>query len=103
MHYDIGLKIVHTTDFEYQNLYIRILTEFPDGKLLTQTLPIDFADYTGLWYGKCTGEICSLRVTLQENALFDQVGDHSFKIIQYMRMDPVPGIKEVAMILDERT
>ncbi|MBK8502364.1 MAG: gliding motility lipoprotein GldH [Saprospiraceae bacterium] len=102
IHYDIGLEIVHTTDFAYQNLYIQILTVFPDGKLLSQTLPIDFADHTGLWYGKCRGETCTLKVMLQENALFNQLGDHDFKIMQYMRIDPVPGIKEVAMILDER-
>lgn len=100
--YDIGLEIVHTTDFAYQNLYVQIVTMFPDGELLTQTLPIDFADYTGLWYGNCRGELCQLRVVLQENAIFDQIGNHSFKVMQYMRIDPVPGITEVAMLLDKR-
>jgi gliding motility-associated lipoprotein GldH len=103
IHYDIGLEIIHTSDFAYQNLYVQILTMFPDGKLLTQTLPIDFADFTGLWYGKCRSEICTLRVMLQENALFDQVGDYGFKIMQYMRIDPVAGIREVSMILDQKT
>ena len=102
IHYDIGLEIIHTTAFAYQNLYVQILTEFPDGKLLTQTLPIDLADYTGSWYGKCQGEICTLKVMLQENAIFDQVGDHGFKILQYMRIDPTPGIREITMILDQR-
>ena len=100
IHLDIGLNILHSSEFEYQNLYIQILTNFPDGKTLSQTLPLDFADHTGRWYGDCGKSSCKLFVILQENALFNQIGMHTFKIVQYMRVDPVIGISAVDLILD---
>lgn len=100
IHLDIGLNILHSTEFEYQNFYIQILTNFPDGKTLSQTLPLDFADHTGRWYGDCSKSSCKLRVILQENALFNQIGLHTFKIVQHMRVDPVIGISAVDLILD---
>lgn len=100
IHLDIGLNILHSSEYEYQNFYIQILTNFPDGKTLSQTLPIDFADHTGRWFGDCSKSSCKLRVILQENALFNQIGMHTFKIVQYMRVDPVIGISAVDLILD---
>lgn len=100
--YDLMLDIAHSTEFAYQNLYIRIWTLFPDGIILDQTLPIDFADKKGNWYGDCNASNCDLRVILQENAHFDQMGLHRFRIVQYMRTDPVKGISAIEMMIDQR-
>jgi gliding motility-associated lipoprotein GldH len=99
--YDIILDVEHSTGFEFQNLYIQIRTFFPDGKSLSQTLPIDFADQSGRWHGRCGGSNCQLKVILQENARFDQTGIHTFKIIPYMRVDPVSGVGGIDLILDK--
>ena len=98
--YDIGLDVEHSTEFEFQNLYIRIHTRFPDGETVSQTLPIDFADHTGLWYGDCSGRHCKLRVQLQQNARFDRIGQHTFEFIQYMREDPTHGVESITFFLD---
>lgn len=100
--YDIGLEISHQADYEYQNLYVKILTRFPDQKLLSQTLPIDFADNTGKWYGDCRGDRCVVHVQLQQNAIFDQIGSYRFQIAQFMRVNPVRGIESTALILDKK-
>ena len=98
--YDIGLVIVHSADFEYQNLYIQIVTQFPDGEVKRQSLPIDLADHTGQWYGACSRNSCDLTVMLQERAIFNQVGEHTFEVHQYMRVDPLPGLKAITFFLD---
>ncbi|MCB0686674.1 MAG: gliding motility lipoprotein GldH [Saprospiraceae bacterium] len=100
--YDIGLTIKHSDEYAFQNLYVKIFTVFPDGKNLAQTLPIDFADHTGKWYGVCSGDICTLEVILQENAIFNQMGMHHFKIAQFMRVDPVIGIESIGLFLDQK-
>lgn len=99
--YDIGLEIEHSTDFEFQNVYVQIETHFPDGEQKTQTLPIDLADHTGQWYGSCGSSLCDLTVMLQEKAIFNQRGKHVFEVHQYMRVDPLPGIKTITFFLDE--
>lgn len=99
--YDIGLRIKHNVEYAFQNLYVQIYTGFPDGKMISKTLPIDFADHTGQWYGDCTGKYCVLHVILQERAIFNQIGTHHFKIVQYMRENPVNGIEAIDFFLDK--
>jgi gliding motility-associated lipoprotein GldH len=100
--YDIGMKIIHGTEFSFQNLYIKIITVFPDGETVSQTLPIDLADHTGIWYGDCGNRECSVEVRLQSNARFDRLGNHLFKVIQYMREDPIREVGEVMLFLDKK-
>jgi gliding motility-associated lipoprotein GldH len=100
--YDIGMQIEHGTDFPFQNLYMRISTIFPDGETVAQTLPIDLADHTGIWYGDCGNKDCSVKVQLQNNARFDRIGIHSFKVIQYMRDDPIKEVEGITLFIDKK-
>lgn len=99
--YDIQLDVEHGSEYNYQNLYLQIFTQFPDGKELDQSLSMDLADSKGAWYGNCSGSTCNLHVVLQQNAIFDQIGVHTLKITQYMRHEPVEGIHTVSLVLDE--
>lgn len=100
--YDIMLDIEHLESYSYQNVYIKIITTFPDQNTVSQVLPIDFADHTGIWYGDCKGKSCQVRVVLQEKALFEDIGLHTFTICQHMRVDPVKHISNVSLLLDKR-
>jgi len=99
--YNIYLNIDHSTEYAYQNVYLMIHTQYPSGKKLSERLPIDFADKTGLWHGKCDSDFCKLSVHLQKDAFFDAVGDYTISIEQFMRVDSLPGIKNVALILED--
>ncbi len=99
--YDIQLDVAHGSEYSYQNLYLQIFTQFPDGKQLDQTLSIDLADNKGAWYGNCSGATCKLQVVLQQNAIFDQVGAHTLKIAQYMRYEPIEEIRSISLVLDK--
>lgn len=101
--YDIGLRIGHSVDYPSENLYIKILTFFPDGQTLAQTLSLDFADHTGKWYGNCRGQICTVHIVLQENAIFNQLGIHRFQLVQYMRINPVEEIESIDFFLDKKS
>ena len=100
--YDLMLDVEHSTAYAYQNIYIKIFTTFPDGTFLEQEVPIDFADSKGTWYGKCASSICDLRVILQEGAHFNQGGKYQLSIVQFMRVDPLPGISAIAVKLDKQ-
>ena len=101
--YNIGLEIEHSVDYAYQNLYIQIVTRFPDGEVKKQTLPIDMADHTGQWYGACNSTSCDLTVMLQERAIFNQVGEHVFEIHQFMRVEPLTGLQAITFFLDDNS
>jgi len=99
--YNLYLDIEHAVDYSHQNIYIQIYTLFPSGQRTKERISIDFADKGGQWYGDCGKDWCDLRVTIQEGAFFNALGTHTFTIEQYMRVDPLPGIKSVSMKIEE--
>ncbi len=100
--YDLMMSIDHNTSYEYQNLYLKLTTVYPDGESRTQELSVDFADTQGRWYGDCNAKTCKVEVTLQENAFFNQVGNHTIKVEQHMRISPVHYVQAVTLSLDMR-
>ena len=99
--YNLYLDIEHASDYPHQNIYILINTLFPSGQKTQEKVPINFADKGGQWYGDCGNEWCSLRINIQQGAFFNALGTHTFSIEQYMRLNPLPGIKTVSLKIEE--
>lgn len=99
--YNLYLDIQHNQAYPFQNLYVMIKTLLPSGKEMAQQVSLEMMDKTGLWYGKCSGESCDLRVVLQENTYFREPGDYEFKLQQYMRRDSLSGIENLAFRIEK--
>lgn len=99
--FDLFLDVDHHTDYNYQNLYIKIDTEYPDKKLLSDTLSFDLANSFGNWNGKCSGESCNLRVFLAQQIRFRQVGDYKISISQHSRDIIVSHIDKLSIRLKQ--
>lgn len=99
--YNLYLDIEHTTDYAKQNIYIMIYTQFPSGERIKERVAIDFADKMGQWYGTCNNSTCQLRINIQQGAFFNLAGRHRFTIEQYMRINPLPGIKSIAFRIED--
>ena len=99
--YNLYLDIEHSTDYAKQNIYIMIYTRFPSGQRIEERVAIDFADKSGQWYGKCNKTKCSLRINIQTGAFFNAQGKHIFTVEQFMRINPLPGIKSIAFRIED--
>jgi len=99
--YNLYLDIEHATDYAKQNIYVLIYTQFPSGQRIEERVAIDFADKTGKWYGECNDAKCDLRVNIQKGAFFNLAGKHIFTVEQFMRIDPLPGIHNVALRIED--
>ena len=99
--YDLMMSINHSTSYEYQNLYLKLTTVYPDRESRTQELSVDFADSQGRWYGDCNSKSCKVAVTLQRNAFFNQTGSHTIKVVQHMRISPIQHVQAVTLSLDK--
>lgn len=99
--YNLYLEIEHGTDYSKQNLYTKIHTTFPDGKRLSEQISIELADKTGKWNGNCSRDVCTARIFLQEGAVFNQIGDYTFTLEQFMRINPLPSIKSISFMLEK--
>ena len=99
--YNLYLDVDHTDDYAYQNMYIRIHTTFPDQQKLTERVSINLAAKNGVWNGQCSGKNCQLRVNIQQGAFFNQPGDYTFMVEQFMRHDTLSGITGIAFSIED--
>ena len=99
--YNFYLDIEHRDSYPYQNLYLRIGTRYPNGQQLKKALSINLADKIGQWNGKCSGDLCKVRVNLQEKVYFNEVGTYRFVFEQFTRQDSLGGIKQIGFKVED--
>lgn len=95
--YQILLEVEHAGDFGFQNCYVQITTRFPNGEEKKQPVSLELAAQSGIWTGDCSGNDCTIEIPLQAKARFKQPGKHSITVEQFMRVNPLPGIKAVSL------
>ncbi len=75
----IKIKLRHSVDYEFQNLFIFIESEVKD------TVELILANKEGMWLGKGIGDIREFEFEYNNSKLFSKKGNYSFKIEQAMR------------------
>ncbi len=83
--YDLQLVVEHTTAFPYQNFYVELTTELPDGQRLTQPVSLQLSDKFGRWYGDCSGDDCTSVITIQQGMRFQPTGNYKLTVKQHSR------------------
>lgn len=99
--YNLYLELDHLTDFPYQNFYVRLRTDFPDGQQLSEQLSLELAGKGGGWLGDCNSTSCSLQIPIQQGAYFNQSGNYQLTVEQFSRRNPLPGIQSVHFMLEK--
>ncbi|MEQ8707232.1 MAG: gliding motility lipoprotein GldH [Phaeodactylibacter sp.] len=99
--YNLWLEVEHAADYKTQNLYTKILTAFPDGHRMEETVSLELANKAGVWYGKCDGKDCVLRVPLQSDTYFNQLGSYELGIEQFMRQDSIRGVRALRFMVED--
>lgn len=98
--HNLVLKIEHSVEFPFQNLYVRVHTLQPEADSTAQPVSLELADRTGRWQGKCNGGNCVLDVMLQERFKFQSIGNYQIWVEQYMRDASISGIRKISLSLD---
>ncbi len=97
--YAMRLQLNHTPDFDFENVYTRIHTFFPDGKLSSQILSLSLTNEAGTWAGQCNKTDCKVEIALQEQIIFPAKGNYKITIAQFMRTDTLSGIGNIRFLL----
>jgi len=85
----IFIKVRHTTDYEFQNLFLFIKTE------KTDTLELLLANKAGRWLGKGVGDIRETEFVYKKDKVFFKKGDFTFEIKQAMRYGELEKIQHL--------
>ncbi len=99
--YNLWLEVGHTQSYANQNLYTRIQTVFPDGNELSEVVSLELADKSGQWLGRCSGQDCALKVPLQMGTYFNQVGQYTLEMEQYMRRDSLKEVRNLRFMVED--
>jgi len=75
----IKIKLRHTVEYEFQNLFLFIETDVLD------TVELMLANKEGMWLGSGIGDVREFEFEYQNAKLFTNKGNYSFKIEQAMR------------------
>lgn len=99
--YNILLDISHAKSYAFQNIYLKIHTRFPSGKRIQNQINIDLAEPSGKWNSDCGRNTCELEIPIQQGAYFNEPGDYTITIEQYLRKDTLTGIEAVRVSLED--
>lgn len=97
--YDLVLELEHTTEFSFQNLYVRTNTYFPSGAKIRDVISLDIGDMSGRWNGTCSGNSCIAPVLLRSKFRFSETGTHKIVFEQFSRFSIIQGISKMRLLL----
>lgn len=99
--YNFFVTLRNTDDYQYQNLFVFLKTEFPNGKSKLDTINCPLADPHGKWMGKGFGGVYDNRVLYIARKRFPLPGEYSITIEQAMRDEKLKGIIDVGVRIEK--
>ena len=92
--YDLILKIRHTVDYNFQNLFIFLETNIKD------TAEIILANKNGKWLGSGISDVREVTYILEKERCFQKKGEYNLDLEQAMRYGSEQKIVNLKHILD---
>ncbi len=99
--HNIFLMVRHAESYPYNNLFLFVTTQYPDGKVLTDTMEVVLANSKGEWQGSGVGDIYDFKVPVKKNVRFALAGKYKFSFEQGMRVDPLPLILDFGFEIEK--
>jgi gliding motility-associated lipoprotein GldH len=98
---NINLMVRHADAYPYSNIFLFVTTNYPDGKVLSDTMEIVLANPKGEWIGSGAGDIFDYKVPVKKNVRFPLRGKYKFTFAQGMRVDPLPYVMDFGFEIEK--
>ena len=99
--YDLEIEVDHADNFAYENFYLKIHTNLPNGRRTTERISLDLAGDYGAWNGDCSGGVCQFSIPILFNTRFQTPGRYGITLEQNSRDEPLAGILGMGLKLQE--
>ena len=100
--YNVQLCVRHTTDYEMANLWCFVSTRSHAQTQLYDTINVKIAEPDGRWLGKGNA-IRIVQQNINKNPVTLPKGNVIFRIEQGMRLEEMPGIKDIGLRIEKRS
>lgn len=98
--YNFYFNVRNTDDYPFSNLYVFSHIVFPNGKLGTDTIELPLTNPDGSWVGNGQGDIHDCQLIFRKDVRFPVAGHYHMEVEQAMRMEQLPGIKDVGIRIE---
>ncbi len=95
------INVRNADGYPYNNLFLFIKTNFPNGKFSNDTLECVLADANGKWLGKGIGDIYDNQIPFKRNVHFPLAGKYTFEIQHGMRYESIPLIMDIGLRIEK--
>jgi len=106
--YHLFLNLRNTNDYAFSNIYLITEMNYPNGKVVQDTLEYEMAFPDGQWMGKGMGDSKTSKLWYKKNVRFSEEGPYVFEIRQVMRkngekegIQKLKGITEVGLRIEK--
>ena len=106
--YNLFINVRNNNDFEYSNLFLISEIQFPQGKVITDTLEYEMAAPNGKWLGTGFGDVKENKLWYKEKVRFPESGNYKVSIKHAMRkngseqgIENLKGITEIGFRIEK--
>lgn len=106
--YNLFINVRNNADFAFSNLFLIAEIQFPEGKVITDTLEYEMAAPDGKWLGTGFGDVKESKLWYKEHVMFPESGEYKVSIQQAMRkngsedgIENLGGISEVGFRIEK--
>ncbi|HOO67395.1 MAG: gliding motility lipoprotein GldH [Bacteroidales bacterium] len=100
--YNMELSLRTSTAYPYRNIYLFMMTTFPSGSVMTDTIHAMVTDEKGRWLGKGTGDVRELTIPYKSNVYFPEQGEYHFRVAHGMRDTILKGVYDMGIKISLR-
>ena len=99
--YNLFINVRNSNDYPFNNLFLIVSMEYPQGKTETDTLEYRMANADGTWMGTGIGSLKENKLWYQEGFSFNEQGQYKVSIVHAVRNNgAVDGVERLAGITD---
>ncbi|GAB4312215.1 MAG: gliding motility lipoprotein GldH [Bacteroidales bacterium] len=98
--YNVFIWFRHSVDYPFSNLYLFSDTHYPGGEVQRDTLQFILARKDGRWLGSGYGSFKSIEYPVAFDRQFPHKGSYEIVLWQAMRLDPLPGVRDVGLRIE---
>ena len=99
--YNLFINVRNSNDYPFNNLFLIVSMEYPQGKTETDTLEYRMANADGTWMGTGIGSVKENKLWYKENVRFFEEGNYVIKIGHAVRNNgEVEGVSQLEGIAD---
>ncbi len=100
--YNLYIVLRHTDAYNYNNIWLRLGTQFPGDSVQFQNINLTLASDSKGWEGNGMDDIFEVRKNISRGPVsFKKPGDYTFSVSQIMRENPLENILNVGVRVEK--